>query len=162
MDLKRDIDVLFIGARRKDRRREILEKCFKTLEAKGIKIYIADNNCYGEERTRLLNRSKIVLDIMRIPWEMPVMRLLMSMSCGALVISDWTQSPEPFRPEHLVQVEFAHLPETILYYLENSQKRERITNSAYNYVIEQVTLTQSLTKIIDLAKAKKVDNIKNT
>ncbi|MHC4363656.1 MAG: glycosyltransferase family protein, partial [Planctomycetota bacterium] len=155
LDLTRDIDVLFIGRLRHDRRRKILEKCSKALKSHGTKMHIAENNCYGDERTRLLNRSKIVLDIMRVPWEMPVMRLLMSMSCGALVVSDWTQDPEPFRPEHIVQAESSQLADTIMYYLQNSRKRETIVNAAYNYVTKQLTLTQSISKIIEIANVVK-------
>lgn len=156
LDLTRDIDVVFIGRLRRDRRRKILEKCSKILKSHGIKIHIAENNCYGDERTKLLNRSKIVLDIMRIPWEMPVMRLLMSMGCGALVVSDWTQDPEPFRPEHLVQAESDKLASVIIYYLQNPLKREKIINTAYSYVTNQLTLTQSISEIIEVANVMKI------
>lgn len=57
MDTK-DIDVLFIGSLNK-RRSLILEE----LKVKGYSVYVADGGVWGEDRTALLRRSKLVLNI---------------------------------------------------------------------------------------------------
>ena len=38
----------FIGTLKRDRRRKILEKCSEELKSHGIRIHIAENNCYGD------------------------------------------------------------------------------------------------------------------
>mgnify|MGYP006297990179 CR=1 FL=1 len=155
MTIERDIDVLFLGRLRKDRRLKVLGKCFDELNSRNIKTHLAENNCFGRQRTELINRSKIVLDIMRIPWEMPVMRPLMSAACGAMVVTDWTGDPEPFAPEHLVRTPPERLSETIIKYLQNPRKVNKITAAAHEYVTKHLTLQQSVSSIIETANIKK-------
>lgn len=65
MNLDRDIDVLFLGRLASKRRRSIFEQCKTELAAHQIDIHVVDSDCYGQQRTLLLNRAKIVLDIVR-------------------------------------------------------------------------------------------------
>jgi len=144
----RDIDVLFIGYLRKKPRLKALKIVRDALTPKGYNIAIAPSGCYGAERTRLLNRARIVLDIIRIPWEMPVMRLLMSIGCGAMVVTNWCGQPTPFSKEHLVQAETDRLAEVIEYYLKNEDERLAVTKTAYRFVAEKLTLQNSILQIL--------------
>jgi hypothetical protein len=54
----KDIDILFFGSLNK-RRSFILEE----LKQKGYSVYVADGGVWGDDRTALLKRSKIVLNI---------------------------------------------------------------------------------------------------
>ncbi len=143
----RDIDVLCIGTIRKARH-NILKAIQKSPAAKTIKNLVVTQNCYGRQRTGLLNRTRIVLDIMRTPWEMPVIRLLMSMACGAMVVSNWTGDPEPFNKNHLVQATDDRIPEIIAYYLEHEDEREAIADSAYKFITEELTLCNSISQMM--------------
>ena len=67
--LERDIDVLFLGRINNKRRASILNKLDRELSAEKIKLEIVDKECFGDERTRLLNRTKISLDLPRVPWD---------------------------------------------------------------------------------------------
>ncbi len=144
----RDIDVLFIGYANTKPRLSALKTIQQTLANKGINLVIESLGCYGQQRTELLNRTRIVLDIIRLPWEMPVMRLLMSMACGALVISNWTGEPVPFTKEHFVQTDTQNLAEAIIYYLKNENQRQNIADSAHKFITEKLTLQNSVLQIL--------------
>jgi len=58
-DTEKDVDILFIGSI-SPRRKELLER-FKLL--KDINVMIADGGLWGDERTALLKRSKIIINI---------------------------------------------------------------------------------------------------
>jgi len=162
----RDIDVLFIGYVKTKSRLNTLKALRQSLAEKGIELVIAPSGCYGQQRTELLNRARIVLDIIRMPWEMPAMRLLMSMACGALVISNWTGEPVPFTKEHFVQADTHNLAEAIIYYLKNENKRQAIADSAYGFVTEKLTLQNCVLQILtgsnvnlDLRQSKQNEQI---
>jgi len=156
LQIKRDIDVLFIGRLKQTCRARLLECIQKKLASRGINIVTVTQDCYTEQRTGLLNRTKIVLDLVRIPWEMPIMRLLMSMGCGAMVVSNWTGEPRPFSNEHFVQAELDKIPETIEYYLKNEDKRVAVADSAYRFITEKLTMRNSILQILEQSGIKDI------
>ncbi|MGA2324223.1 MAG: glycosyltransferase [Sedimentisphaerales bacterium] len=150
LSLERDIDVLSIGSLKIKRRRSMLKDLGKKLSAKGIKLQIIDKGCYGEQRTALLNRTRIVLDIPNIPWEMAGMRFLMSISCGALVVSEYVEETAPYKPGvHFVRAKFSELPDAICHYMEHEDQRQAIVNSAYKFVTQELTMKNSLLRIME-------------
>lgn len=154
--LERDIDVLFLGRINNKRRAAILHKLNKELTAENVKLEIVDKDCYGDERTQLLNRTKISLDLPRVPWDFGAGRFLMSMSCCAMIVSEGNCPKEPYiKDVHYVQTGDSDLTTTILSYLRNEQQRRRITREAYNYVTKEITLKKSVLDI--LQKSNLVD-----
>jgi len=154
-NLQRDIDIVFIGniQKRWDYRGRIIQMAQKQLAAKGYAITITDRNCFGQTRTDLLNRSKIVLDIVRAPWEIPGMRLLIAMSCGALVVScGFAGNAGPYRAgAHFIEAGPEKLTETLLYYLKNEDQRKTIADAGRLLVTETVTMEKSLCQMLNLA-----------
>ena len=70
LDLERDIDVLFLGEYRLRRRKQILRR----LRREGIEVEVLgdlDPQLWGESRTKLLNRAKIMLHIPRLEGHCP-------------------------------------------------------------------------------------------
>jgi len=67
LNLDRDIDVLWMGKRRNRRRSNLLDSVREQLAKLGVQMYIADNVenpfIFGEQRTRILNRAKITLNL---------------------------------------------------------------------------------------------------
>jgi hypothetical protein len=150
LPLERDIDVLFIGKLRKDRRIDILNDVEKILSSRNIKLLKITSDCYGQQRTILLNRAKIMLDIPRFPWESAGMRFLMSMSCGALVVSEYIEDTTPYKPgNHFVQAKASELADSICYYLKHEDQRQKIADSAYAFVTNELTLKNSLLQIME-------------
>jgi hypothetical protein len=157
LSLERDIDVLFIGFIKTRRRRSMLKDLDKKLSTKGIKLQIVDKGCYGEQRTALLNRARIVLDIPNIPWELAGMRFLMSISCGAMVISKYVEETAPYKPGvHFVRANYSELPDAICHYIEHEDQRQAIADSSYKFITQELTMENSLLQIMETCCANTV------
>jgi hypothetical protein len=139
-DIQRDLDVVFLGTVWQGRDR-LLAQIRQTLAGEGYQLTIVDKGCYGEERTRLFNRAKIVLYLKGYPWEMPRMRLIMAMGCKAMVLAETFHDTLPFRPgEHLVMSSPDELAGTLVTYLRNDGARQRIVDSAYSCLIDDLDM----------------------
>lgn len=147
----RDIDVLFIGnVWEGGRRYAVLSAVRQNLALKGVNVVSVEYGSYGEQRTTLLNRARISLNVAHYPWDLPGLRFLMSMGCGALVISEPLDDPTPYRPgEHFVQADITDLAETICYYLEHEWEREAITRTAYDFITQELTLQNTISRIME-------------
>lgn len=148
---KRDIDVLFLGTlkRNKSHRAPVLRRITAQLAAANRKLHIVSEGCHGADRERLLNRSRIVLNLPRIPWDFPIMRLLMCMGCGALVVSEEAADPDPFVPgEHFVSAPTNRLVDRILYYLEHEAQRENIAAQGRRFVTEELAMTRLIPNLL--------------
>jgi hypothetical protein len=163
MSLERDVDVVFLGHihRKKGRRADVLKSVKERLGANGYELMIVNKGCFGRERTRLLNRAKILLDVVRMPWEIPGIRLLMAMSCGAMVISTgFRGDPAPYKLNtHLVDADPEQLAETVIRYLKNDSERCKIAKQAQRFVTEQLTLQSSLQTILNTVAGRRQQNV---
>jgi hypothetical protein len=155
LGIERDIDVLFLGDLNVPRRRRLLER----LSAKGIGVHATGSwfatETWGEERTRLLNRSKILLNLQRFPGELAGNRMILGMANKALVISEPIFLPGPYQPEtHWVPAALDEMPGTIARYLADVQRRQAIVEAGYDLVVNRLTLAQSTQQIVALATVK--------
>jgi hypothetical protein len=151
---ERDIDVLFLGLIEQRRRRTILGDLQQSLQAKGLRLEIVPRYCLGRERTELLNRARISLNMVSYPWDFPGARFLLSIGCGALVVSEPLENPGPYRAgEHFVQAEVADLPKIIAYYVAHEAEREALTRSAFRFVTCELTLKSSMAHIMEVCHA---------
>ncbi len=155
LDRKRDIDVLFFGDAINRTRRSALEQIRGQFAAAGVQFVCVTESVYGRERTELLNRARIVLDIMRTPWEMPVLRLLMCASCGAMVVSNWTGEPAPFDTGHLAQVDTDEMAEAAVHYLKHEPEWQAIAGAAQAFVTRELTMQRSLESILETIGAER-------
>jgi hypothetical protein len=158
LGIERDIDVLWMGTRGSQRRSRILDQVFKELKAKGLNLYIADNEenpfIFGDKRTSLLNRSKITLNITRTWYDDNYSRFTMACSNRSLVVS------EPVLPHctefkaniHYVSAKIEDLANTILYYVEHDEERRRIVDNAYELMMDGLKFEKSLRKMFAAAQ----------
>lgn len=140
LGLERDIDVLFLGARDVPRRARILER----LERAGIAVVARGgwegSFLGGEERARLLNRAKIVLNLPRHAGLLSGFRMVLAMANKALVVAEPIFDPRPYRPGvHYVSAALDAMPETIRRYLESDDERRAIVEEAAAFVTTEVT-----------------------
>jgi len=147
---ERDIDVLFLGDLVPRRRRWIRE-----LESRGIRVETRgswfDPDCWGESRTRLLNRTRIYLNLMRHPGELPGYRMILGMANGCLVISEPIHEPGPFVPgQHYVECSAERMAEVITALLGNEVERRRIATAGRGLVTTKLTQAQSVDRILTL------------
>lgn len=152
LDRERDIDVLFLGDFRLRRRRRILSR----LRREGIDVLTlgdySDPRLWGEQRTELMNRTTVALNIPRLEGHLPDMRFVVAMGTGALLVSETVYLPDPYVPgRHFVETSSNELADTIRWYLANADARRTITDEAHRLVTTELTLEASYTSLLDLA-----------
>lgn len=150
MKLNRDIDVLFLGRLNNARRKKIIKNLSQKLQKDKIRLKVVDNNCYGKQRTELLSRSKISIDLPRVPWDFGIERFIMSMSCGSFIISEISENTSPFiTGTHFVSSDEDKFASIIKHYLNNDGERQTITQAASRFVKKNCTLQKSVCQIIE-------------
>ena len=150
--VSRDVDVLFLGRAKIRRRQRLLEQLRGTLGRHGRRLQVVEGGCFGETRTKTLNRALISVNLTNYPWEVPGIRFLMSMACGALVVTEHLGDSSPFRDgEHFISARAEELPDVILRLLEDDTDRQRVADTARRYVIERLPLRHSVTRLLDSA-----------
>jgi hypothetical protein len=148
LKLTRDIDVLFLGTPDDARHRQAV----RHLKRKRVNVVSkgswSDPACWGEERTKLINRTKIFLGLQRRPGKLSGIRMLLGMANKALVIAEPMYDSAPYvAGKHFISASLDEMPEVIEHYLRADSERELITDEAHRFVTEEVTLAQSLARI---------------
>jgi hypothetical protein len=149
--LERDLDVLFLGAWRMPRRQRALDR----LRRAGIRVQVVGGwghrGVWGEERTQLLNRSKLLLNLSRFPGQFSGERMLLGMANGALVVSEPIYRPAPFVPgTHYFDAPLDELPATIERLLADDAERERIADAGQAFVMDELTMERSVGRLLEL------------
>lgn len=145
----KDIDVLYIGSST-PRRRPMLEAINKLLETNGFQLTIIEGGCHGEERTELLNRSKVFLQLRQYPWELPRPRMMMAMACKTLFATESFHDTQPFRPKrHFVMAAPESLAETLVEYLCDDARRLEIVERSFNFVTQELAIGNVLVRAMN-------------
>lgn len=161
LNLERDIDVLWMGKRASQRRSDALDRLRAELREHGVEIHMVDNEerpfVFGDERTRLLNRTKITLNLLRTWYDENSLRICMAAPNRSLVVSEplLPHVPQYQAGVHYIAAPLAGLAQTILYYLENEAERRRIVENAYAVSTQEVTFRNSMRTIMDAVREKR-------
>lgn len=148
LGLPRDIDVVFLGYLRKDRRVRLLEQLKRDLSARGISIELITANCFGEDRTQLLNRTKILLMLHQYPWSPAWDRFVLAAQCGACVVSEPMGDDAPFRAGvHYATAGCDRMPALIEHLVRNDVERNQLVEAAAKLCTGVLTLHNSVRKI---------------
>lgn len=139
LKLDRDIPVLWIGRIWSKRRRRLLQQVEDGLHKYGIELLRIDGETnppvYNEERTVLLNRTKIVLNLLREKWDNNFMRFQLAAQNRALIVTELMLPHSPFvAGEHMVEVPVEEIPAQIHYYLTHDEERQAIVERAYQCI----------------------------
>ena len=149
LGLARDIDVLLLATLEVPRRKRVM----RHLRGRGISLVaLGDwkNPAYfGDQRTELLNRTKILLNIPRHEGMLSGRTMIIGMMNRALVVADPIYRPEPYRPgEHYVSAEVADMPEAIARALEDDEARATVTAAAHRFVTSELTMERSVLTVL--------------
>jgi hypothetical protein len=153
---RRDIDVLFLGEPGVPRRRRALG----FLRSEGIACTaVGDwhNPAYwGESRTELLNRVRILLNFSRTPGEYSGMRILLGLANKALVVSEPIYDPAPYVPgRHFVMAPLEQMPSLIREYLADENARAAIVDEGHRMALSEWTLRRSVQRILDIVASRR-------
>lgn len=165
LDLERDIDVLWIGSRRNQKRFKAITWLRKELAASGYHMHIIDGvenpKIYDHERNVIFNRSKITLNILPA-WYFNSFAFRFHLAAGnrSLVISEPILPHNPcYQPGvHYISAPLEDFVETISFYLEHEEERRQITENAYQLVTTQMTFTQSIKPFMDKVSELKANS----
>lgn len=120
-EVKKDIDVLFVGSLT-PRRKEILSKLQN----------ITVTKAYGLELSKLINRSKIVLNIHAENFLDTETRVFEVLGSGSFLLTERLATENPFKEGiHLVESDIHEFEKNIQYYLEHEDEREKIALQGY-------------------------------
>jgi len=149
LDLKRDIDVLFIGTLDDSRHRRAL----RFLRSKGVNVMALGSwksgESWGEARTQLINRARIFLNVQRHPGQYSGYRMLLGMGNGAMVVSEPVHDPFPYEPGvHYISSSLESMPETILRYLSDDTERLAIAEAGYRFATGSLTMKASMRELV--------------
>lgn len=127
----RDIPVLFLGTV-KDHRAVRLQRLAGALAARNVPLTIVDRACFGEDRTTLLNRARIVVNLHQYPWHLERIRMFLAMANGALLVSERpVADPEPFEVgTHLLAADTEGLADAIAGVLADAGRWTATTEAA--------------------------------
>ena len=125
MDETKDIDVLFVGS--------ILPRRKKILNELKMHFNIKTCSVFGEEMSKLFNRSKIVLNIHSEEFLDTETRIYEALGCCSFLISEKLSGENPFiAGKHYIEVnDLKMMKDQIKYYLENETEREEIALNGY-------------------------------
>jgi hypothetical protein len=162
LNVYRDVDVLWMGKRRNRYRSKLIDIVHKETSRRNINMHIADGIrnpfIYGEERTKLLNRTKITLNIQTEPKKniLP-MRFIVAAANRSLVLSEKTlpHAPEIKDGEHYISAPSNLLVNKIMHYLEHEKERQSIIEKAHDLTTIQLTMANSLRMMIEKVEEKR-------
>lgn len=158
LHLDRNIDVLWFGKRRTRRRSQLLDIIRRELQVQGINMYVVDGEerpfIYDDERTKILNRTKIVLGLGIYPYDnVSSYRFQMVAGNRCLLISEPELDHHPFIPgKHFIEATADKIVDRVLYFLAHEEERSQITKDAYCLVTEKLTMANSLRNILNIAE----------
>jgi hypothetical protein len=133
---------LWLGKTGSTRRARLLKQIRSELKERGVDMMVIDGvenpYVFGEQRTVLLNRTKIMLNVLREKWDDNSMRFILAAPCRTLIVTEPTLRHSPFLPGvHLVEAPLPQLADMICHYLTHEEERLQITDRAYQLVTQE-------------------------
>ena len=155
LGLKRDIDVLFLGEYRMLRRWWAVQK----LRLAGIDVMMCGQwgnpKYFYENRVKLINRSKIFLNIPRFAGEFAGLRFIIGLVNKALIVSEPLYNSYPFvAGEHYVSATRREMPDVIRYYLSHEDEREEIAERGRQLVLKRLRYDDCMEKFFNLIRQR--------
>lgn len=152
LGLLRDVDVLFLGTLDVRRRRAALRHLRRAEITPTVQSSWSDPAGYGESRLRLLNRTRILLNILRHSGEFSGLRFVLGAANGVLVVSESVYRPDPFVPGvHFVEAPLEEVPAVVRHYLAHEDERLAIATAARRLVEGELRLDRSVDLVLDRA-----------
>lgn len=160
LGLERDIPVLWIGKPGTSRRQRLLNHIQAELRERGVEMMRVDGiehpYVFGEERTILLNRTQIVLNLLREKWDNNALRYYLAAPNRALIVTEPTLPHTPFLPGvHLVEAPPEKIADTICYYLTHEEERRRIADQAHQLITTNLTMRAALRQVLQRVAMKR-------
>ena len=146
--LKRDIDVLFIGSLKNTHRQEQLKAMMSRLSRMGLTTYVPNEPIWGQARTQLVNRAKILLHIHNLKWDTPWMRWYLASANGAVVATSPLSVEYPLRPDiDYLSADADSLPDEIYALAIDENRRKKMVKSLQDRIAAKMTCARSVAEL---------------
>lgn len=148
---RRDIDVLFLGRdiHARGRRARWLADFQATLGG-GSSLVVVEGGLYGADRHALLSRTRVVLDVHRVPRNSPGVRYLLSTAAGAAMVTEesddeWLSSPE----NQLVAAPLNALADAVRALLDDENRRRRLVLHGQTMLQTELSMARCVRKVVE-------------
>jgi hypothetical protein len=127
------------------RRYRLTAAIAEELSQSGIEMVRVPDHTYGSERRSILERTRVVMDVHRLPGTHPLYRLILSAAAGAAMISEPLANPAPLIPGvHYVEADTADLVHAASDLLADEPRRRRLVEAAQYLLTSDLDLRRNL------------------
>lgn len=147
---ERDIEVLTLAnISPVARRYRLVAAIAAELGRSGVGLVRVPDHTYGEGRRLMLERTRVVIDVHRLPSSHPLFRLILSAAAGAAMVSEPLDHPEPLIPGvHYIEADTHDLARATLDLLANEARRRRIVEAAQALLTSELDLRRNLPRAL--------------
>jgi hypothetical protein len=149
---ERDVDVMVFGNIHTATRVNTIPHVLSKLADWGYCTEVQPLFPVSSLRISLLQRARIVLNVLRMPWEFTGLRLFPSTACGALVVSNTAVQNEPFvEGLHFVPAPKTRMAEAIAHLLDHEEERARRASIAREHLRQHHSMQHAITELLQLS-----------
>ena len=149
-DWPRDLRLLMLGSRAGHTRRARRVDGLLRSEA-GRDLTIVEG-VWGSERAALLRRTRVVVDIHRIPGNFVGLRLLLTLAAGAVLVTEPMTDPWPFIPDvHYLEAQASDILDVASAVAEDDVRRMRLVEAGQALLRDSLTMQASLGRVLAAA-----------
>lgn len=144
----RDLPALALGSGIEwaSRRARGLRACLHRLGPSNLRVAAS---LWGEERNAVLARTRILLDVHRVPGNFIGLRVLLAAAAGAVLVTEPMDDPWPFEPgRHFVDAPLADLPDAVRDLLADELRRREIVVATQELMAGPLSMRASLQAVL--------------
>jgi hypothetical protein len=146
----RDVPVVVIGSgidERRLRRGRVMSQVAPAVAAHGAVVRL--DGVWGAERDAVLRRTRVVLDVQRVPGNFTGLRFLTAFAAGAVLVTEPLDDPYPFVPgmDHL-EAATADLAATVAAVLADEPRRREIAWAGQARLTSDLSMRMSLERVL--------------
>jgi hypothetical protein len=145
---RRDIAAVAFGSGLSwsSRRARGLRACAERLAASRL---VVAPETWGPNRDALLRRSRILLNVHRVPGNFIGLRVILAAAAGAVLVTEPMDDPSPFRPgTHYVEAPLELLAEAAERLLADEPRRRRIVEAGQALLTGPLSMASSLRSVL--------------
>jgi hypothetical protein len=131
------------------RRHRLVAGLADELRASNIELVRVPDHTYGADRRAILERTRVVVDVHRLPGSHPLFRFILSAAAGAAMISEPMAQPAPLVPGvHYVEAATKDLSHAAVELLGDEPRRRRIVEAAQALLATDLDLRRTLPRAL--------------
>lgn len=148
----RDVPLLILGSRAAHTRRaRLIDEMQRTGASVGLQVV---EGVWGEERASLLRRTRVLVDVQRIPGNFAGMRLLLAIAAGTALVTEPMTDPSPFIPGvHYLEAPSDRLLGVASELAADDRRRAALVDAGQALLRHELTMRGSLERVLAAAPA---------